>query len=99
MSFSSTKTLCALIALTLACCSTPEQTSRAVKGGAVGAGVGGLMGGWSGAATGAAVTGLLGAATATGDSRYGRYPNSPTPVRASSGNTRSRSSGSMGYGF
>lgn len=83
----------------LASCSTPEQTSRAVTGGVVGAGVGGLMGGWSGAATGAAITGLLGAATPTGDSRYGHYPSSGSPSRSRSGNTGSRSSGSMGYSF
>lgn len=88
-------TLCALLSQA---CSTPEQTSRAVKGGVVGAGVGGLMGGWSGAAAGAAVTGLLGAATATGDPRYGSY-NGATPARATSGNTKSRSSSSMGYRF
>lgn len=86
------------LALCSSSCSTPEQTNRAVTGGLIGAGVGGLMGGWSGAATGAAVTGLLGAATASGDPRYGTYGGA-TPARSTSGNTNSQSSGSMGYQF
>ncbi|MFC4995061.1 hypothetical protein [Rubritalea tangerina] len=94
-----TSTLLAILSISATNCSTPEQTSRAVKGGSLGAGVGGLMGGWSGAAAGAAVTGLLGASTATGDSQYGYYPKAGTPSRAQSGNTQSRSSGSMGYRF
>ncbi|WP_018969645.1 hypothetical protein [Rubritalea marina] len=87
------------LALNLISCSTPEQTARATKGSLAGAGVGGLMGGWSGAATGAAVTGLLGAATATGDPSYGRYPSAGTPTRSTSGSTNSRSTGSMQYRF
>lgn len=77
----------------LSACSTPEHTARATQGGAVGAAAGGLMGGWSGAAAGAAIGGLLGTSTATGDPRYGTYPKRAE----SSGNTGSRSSGSMGY--
>ena len=71
------KTTAYIIAVTgllLSSCTTPEQTARATRGGAVGAIAGGLMGGWSGAATGAAIAGLLGYATATGDPRYGTYP-------------------------
>ena len=89
----------AAICFSFNACSTPEQTARATKGAAIGAGVGGLMGGWSGAATGAAVTGLLGAATATGDPKYGRYPSTGTPVKSNTGSTNSRSSGSMQYRF
>ncbi|MFC5051906.1 hypothetical protein ACFPK9_14980 [Rubritalea spongiae] len=98
MKFHSYSSVLALAIILSNSCSTPEQTSRAVTGGVVGAGVGGLMGGWSGAAAGAAVTGLLGAATATGDPRYGSY-NGVTPARATSGNTKSLSTGSMGYQF
>lgn len=96
---STTLLTAALLSLGIHSCSTPEQTSRATTGAVIGAGVGGLMGGWSGAATGAAVTGLLGAATATGDPRYGHYPSSGTPVRSTSGSTNSSSSGSMQYRF
>lgn len=90
-SFPVTAVLCS-VSLLLGSCSTPEQTTRGVRGGAVGAAAGGLMGGWSGAATGAAIGGLLGVASASGDPKYGRYP-----AGARSGNTNSVSSGSMSY--
>ena len=77
----------------LVSCVTPEHTSRTTQGGVAGAVTGGLMGGWAGAATGAAVGGLLGYSRATGDPRYGVYPSRARQ----SGNTNSRSSGSMGY--
>ena len=80
-------------------CSTPEKTARATKGGVIGAAAGGLMGGWGGAAAGAAVTGLLGAATSTGNPDYGYYSSGSSPSRSTSGNTRSNSSGSMGFSY